>query len=186
MKKLTGLEGKFSEDYFRQVFGLLPVKLRPQRRRKFKAYDGVNNLFNLAYEVLSWKVHRAVIKAKLEPYLGFLHSVQHGKPSLVCDLQELYRHLMDDFVVGFSQGLHPKDFISKDESVSRNRRGKRQYLKDSLTRSMMRELEDFFMSRVEIPAMRHGNSQTIETLINEEALLLAKYLRNEKMVWIPR
>ena len=23
--------------------------------------------------------------AKLEPYLGFLHSEQHGKPSLVCD-----------------------------------------------------------------------------------------------------
>ena len=63
----------------------------------------MNNLFNLAYEVLSWKVHRAAVKAKLEPYLGFLHSVQYGKPSLVCDLQELYRSLMDDFVVGFSR-----------------------------------------------------------------------------------
>ena len=62
-------------------------KLRPQKRKKFKAYDGTNNIFNLAYEILSWKVHKAVIKAKLEPYLGFLHSVQYGKPSLVCDLQ---------------------------------------------------------------------------------------------------
>jgi len=161
----------------------LPEKLRPKRRRKFKAYDGVNNLFNLAYEVLSWKVHRAVIKAKLEPYLGFLHSVQYGKPSLVCDLQELYRHLMDDFVVGYSQDLNPKDFISKDESVSRSRKGKRQYLKDSLTRRMMKELDEFFQSRVEIPAMRHGKSQAVETLICEEALLLAKYLRNENAVW---
>jgi len=41
--------------------------------------------------MFKWKVHRVIIRAKLEPYLGFLHSVQYGKPSLVCDLQELYR-----------------------------------------------------------------------------------------------
>ncbi len=93
---------------------------------------------------------------------------------------------MDDFVLGYSQGLNPKDFVSKDESASRNRKGKRQYLKDSLTRHMMRELDEFFLSRVEIPAMRHGKSQAIETLISEEALLLAKYLRDEKTDWIPR
>ncbi|GAG20240.1 unnamed protein product, partial [marine sediment metagenome] len=185
-KRLSGIEGKFTQHYFKQIFGLLPEKLRPERRRKFKAYDGVNNLLNLAYEVLSWKVHRAVVKAKLEPYLGFLHSVQYGKPSLVCDLQELYRHLMDDFVVGFSQSFNLKDFISKEESVSRSRRGKRQYLKDSETRRMMGELDGFFLSRVEIPAMRHGKSQAIETLIKEEALLLAKYIRDERKTWIPR
>jgi len=39
---------------------------------------------------------------------------------------------------------------------------------------------------VEIPRIRHGNKQTIETLINEEAYLLAKYLRNEKPSWKPR
>jgi CRISPR/Cas system-associated endonuclease Cas1 len=59
-----------TESYIKQIFGLLPEKLRPQKRKKFKAYDGTNNIFNLAYEVLSWKVHMAVIKAKLEPYLG--------------------------------------------------------------------------------------------------------------------
>jgi CRISPR-associated protein Cas1 len=88
-KKLNGIEGKFSEHYFKQIFGLFPEKLRPEKRSKFKAYDGTNNIFNLAYEVLQWKVHRAIIKAKLEPYLGFLHSVQYGKPSLVCDFQEV-------------------------------------------------------------------------------------------------
>ena len=44
---------------------------------------------------------------------------------------------MDDFVISFSQDLNQKDFVSKDESVSKSRRGKRQYLKDSLTRSIM-------------------------------------------------
>jgi CRISPR-associated protein Cas1 len=164
----------------------LPEKLRPEKRKKFKAYDGVNNIFNLAYEVLQWKVHRAIIKAKMEPYLGFLHSVQFGKPSLICDLQELYRYLVDDFVVQFCQGLKEKDFTVKSESVSRKRKGKREYLNNSETRRMMKELEGFFESKVEIPLIRHGKKQRLETLLNEEALLLEKYLRGEKKSWVPR
>ena len=44
----------------------------------------------------------------------------------------------------------------------------------------------YFESMVEIPLIRFGKKQRIETLINEEALLLAKYLRNENEKWIPR
>ena len=51
---------------------------------------------------------------------------------------------------------------------------------------MIGKLDEFFQSKVEIPAMRHGKSQAIETLISEEALLLAKYLRNETKKWKPR
>jgi hypothetical protein len=34
--------------------------------------------------------------------------------------------------------------------------------------------------------MKVGSKQEIETLINEEALLFAKYLRNERRDWNPR
>jgi len=155
-QKLNGIEGKFTEFYFKQILDLLPEKLRPEKRKKFKAYDGVNNIFNLASEVLQWKVHRAIIKAKMEPYLGFLHSMQVGKPSLVCDLQELYRYLVDDFVIQFCRGLKKRDFIVKSEKVSRRRKGKREYLNDAETRRLMRELEGYFESKVEIPLIRQG------------------------------
>ena len=135
---------------------------------------------------LQWKIHRAIISAKLEPYLGFLHSVQYGKPSLVCDLQELYRYLVDDFVIQFCQSLGKEDFTVKSESVSRKRKGKREYLNDAETKRMMKMFERYFESKVEIPRIRHGKKQRIETLINEEALLLAKYLRDEKSKWTPR
>jgi hypothetical protein len=39
---------------------------------------------------------------------------------------------------------------------------------------------------VEILRMKVGKKQTFETLINEEALLSAKYLRNERKDWTPR
>jgi CRISPR-associated protein Cas1 len=184
--KLLTIEGHAAERYFEQIFQLLPTAIGIERRKTFKAYDGINNTLNLAYTVLKWKVHRAIIKAKLEPYLGFLHSEQVGKPSLVCDLMELYRYLIDDFVIQYCIGLRKKDFAMKKEDYSSNRKGERQYLSKPLAKDMMRKLNSFFESIIEIPRVKHGNRQTVETLINEEALLFAMFLRNERQSWKPR
>jgi len=50
----------------------------------------------------------------------------------------------------------------------------------------IKRLNAYFESKVEIPRIKIGKRQKIETLINEEALLLAKYLRDEKKSWVPR
>ena len=50
----------------------------------------------------------------------------------------------------------------------------------------MKQLCKYFELEVEVPRIRIGKRQTIETLINEEALLLAKFLRNERKTWISR
>jgi CRISPR-associated protein Cas1 len=185
-RRLTQIEAKFSRFYFKQIFELIPEKIRPERRRTYRAYDGVNNLFNLGYELLQWKVHSALVNAKLEPYLGFLHSEQFGKPSLICDFQELYRYLIDEFVIQYCQRLAKSDFTFKTEKASGQKKGKREYLNDVETKDFTAKLNNYFETTVEIPRMKVGKRQTIETLINEEALLLAKYLRNEKKDWIPR
>ncbi|MEM0006692.1 MAG: hypothetical protein QXQ64_09260 [Candidatus Bathyarchaeia archaeon] len=51
---------------------------------------------------------------------------------------------------------------------------------------MVERLNRLFEAKVGIPRIKHGKSQTVGTLINEEAYLLAKYLRNEKQIWKPR
>lgn len=130
-------EGDFSDRHFEQILGLIPESVRPDRRRTFKACDGINNIFNLSYELLSWKVHHALIKAKLEPYLGFLHSMAMGKPSLICDFMEIYRYLIDDYVIQFCRKLQKRDFITKFEDFSKNRKGRREYLNDVLTRNWL-------------------------------------------------
>jgi CRISPR/Cas system-associated endonuclease Cas1 len=136
--------------------------------------------------MLSWKVHRALINAKLEPFLGFLNSIQYGKPSLVCDFQELYRYLVDSFLIQYCCSLSLNDFIVKTEDSTRNKKGKRVYLNDIQTRDLTKKLNEFFESKVEVQRIRIGEKQTIETLINEEALLLAQFLRNECKTWTPR
>jgi len=185
-RKLSAIEGKYAQHYFKQIFQLFPKWLRPEGRKTFKAYDGLNNIFNLAYEFLAWKVHIALLRAKLEPYLGFLHSIQFGKPSLVCDFQELYRYLVDDFIIQHCRNLKKKDFTMKWENFSPKRKGKRQYLNNAQTRELMKNLYKYFQMKVEVPRIRRGKRQELETLINEEAYLLAKYLRGEIELWIPR
>jgi len=101
-------------------------------------------------------------------------------------LEELYRYLVDGFVVEYCQGLKKRDFVSKVEDVSRSRRGRREYLNDGKTREFMSLLGDFFDSMVDVPRLKHGNRQTIGSLINEEVSLLSKYLIKEKKKWIPR
>ncbi len=93
---------------------------------------------------------------------------------------------MGDFLIQYCQDLNLKDFVVKTEDLSRNKKGKRVYLNDAQTRGLMKQLDKFFESHVEVPRIKVGKRQTIETLINEEALLFAKFLRNKQKAWIPR
>lgn len=82
--------------------------------------------------------------------------------------------------------LGRKDFAIKRVDYSSNRKGEKEYLNKAFAKDMMRKLNSFFESTIEIPRVRHGNKQTVETLINEETMLFAKYLRDEKPNWLPR
>lgn len=186
-RRLLPIEGKCSEHYFKQIIGLLPESMRKtDKRRTFRAYDGMNNTFNLVYTLLNWKVHRALLTAKLEPYLGFMHSEQPYKPSLICDIMELYRHLADDFLIQYCKDVQRKDFVVKTEKYRPNKFGKREYLSDSKANDLTKRFYAYLDWKVAIPRIGHGNKSSVETLISDEASLLASYLRNEKKEWQPR
>jgi CRISPR-associated protein Cas1 len=183
--KLTNIEGRFTRGYFEQIFQMFPYELRPDKRLGFQAYDGINNLFNLGYEILFWKCYRALSKAHLETHLGFVHVLKWSRPSLVCDFQEIYRYLIDDFLIGFSKNMKPKDFMARTIMFN-DKKGKRMYLNKDKTNELLKKLHDYFRSVVDVPRIKMGKRQEIESLINEEALLLANYLRSEKPHWTPR
>lgn len=187
-RKLLPIEGHFTDRYFQAIWPLFPkvVRQAADQRTTWKAYDIINNVFNLSYTFLKWRAMSALIKSKLEPFLGFVHSTQFGKPSLCLDFMELYRYLIDDFLLEFTKNLRKKDFEFKEENFSSNKKGKREYLKKPLADKLMQDLNNYFEMKVEIPRIKHGNKQELESLLNEEALLLAKYLREEKTDWVPR
>ena len=112
--------------------------------------------------------------------------MQFGKPSLACDLQESYRYPVDDFVIQFCKNTKEEDFITKTEELSRSKKSKREILNDVKTRELTNRLNKHFESNVEISRIEVGHKKTIEPLINEEALLSAEFLRDERETWKPR
>jgi CRISPR-associated protein Cas1 len=156
-RKLMGIEGHSTQDYFSKIFKLFPEKIRPETRETYKAYDGLNNVFNFAYYILECRIHKALLKAKLEPYLGFLHSVQHGKPSLVCDFQELYRYLIDDFLIERCQKLRKKDFVLVTDFMMHLKMGKKIHLKEYEADSLAEDLNTFFDRMVNVERIKVGS-----------------------------
>jgi len=99
---------------------------------------------------------------------------------------ELCRYLVEDFLIQNSASFKRKDFKMKYEDYSKNKAGQREYLNNSKTTDLTRKLYSYFESTIGVERMRHGRRQTVETLINEEAFLLAQYLRDEHETWTPR
>ena len=96
-----------------------------------------------------------------------------------------FSYLIDDLIISFCRDVKANDFIFKTEKHS-DKKGKRQYLNNKLTGEFTKKLDLLFQNTVEIPRVKVGKKQEVETLINEESFLFAKYLRNERKEWNPR
>jgi len=90
---LMGLEGSAGRAYFVCLGQLLPEAWRFDVRSRQPARDGFNAMLNYSYGVLYSLVERACILAGLDPFLGFLHTDNYAKKSLVFDLIEPFRIL---------------------------------------------------------------------------------------------
>ena len=96
---LQGLEGSGTAFYF-GVFGrLLNGDWGFERRQRRPPRDPVNALLSFGYVLLANQVASAVSVVGLDPYVGFLHSSQFGKPALALDVMEVFRPLVVDSVV---------------------------------------------------------------------------------------
>lgn len=170
---IQGLEGRCTQEYFKQYFKLFPNFLNTKTRHQRGAKDPLNNLMNLGYEVLKRRVYVATMAAHLDPYLGFLHSVQFGKPSLVCDLMEPWRAMIEAFIL---------DYHTKLDSDSFTLHGPRSFLKQEPMHSFTRALDKHIDTK-RIPYNYRDNSKTtrIRTAIKEDPKKLATFLRSRSL-----
>lgn len=88
---LMGLEGSAGRTYFACLGQLVPEAYRFTGRSRQPAKDEFNAMLNYAYGVLYSMVEKACICAGLDPFVGFLHTDNYGKKSLVFDLIEPFR-----------------------------------------------------------------------------------------------
>lgn len=179
--KLNAIEEHFSKFFYGQIFSLFPKWISPRTRIKRNAIESGNNLLNLSFEVLNWKVMKAILTSKLEPYLGFLHSIQHSKPSMVCDLVEPFRAYIIHFLIGYSKTLNSKDFI-KTYLI----RGKypRYFLKHETAWNLIENLNKQLFEKY-IPMQRnrkHGKRMIFETFIDEYVSSVARFINTDRPI----
>jgi hypothetical protein len=94
--------------------------------------------------------------------------------------------LIDDYLIERCKKMHKKDFVVITDFMMSLRMGKKIHLCEYKTNDLAEGLNNLFECKVEIPRIKHGKQQTIDTLISEEAFLLARFLRNERKEWKPR
>jgi CRISPR-associated protein Cas1 len=95
---ITGLEGSASRVYFEILSLCLPERFQFSTRSRQPAKDPFNAFLNYAYGILYSEVEKACIIAGLDPFVGFVHTDNYNKKSLVFDMIENFRIYADRVV----------------------------------------------------------------------------------------
>ncbi|MCB9139683.1 MAG: CRISPR-associated endonuclease Cas1 [Caldilineaceae bacterium] len=110
---LRGYEGKGSALYFGALRTLLHADWSFQTRQYHPPPDPFNALLSFGYTLLLKEMETIAQRVGLDPYIGCLHSLEYGRPSLVLDLMEEFRPLVVDYAMldlALGKTLQPKDF----------------------------------------------------------------------------
>jgi CRISPR-associated protein Cas1 len=123
---IMGLEGTAGRSYFSCISKIMPEKYRFKGRSKRPAKNPFNAVLNYCYGVLYSRVEKACIIAGLDPFVGFMHTDNYNKKSLVFDLIEPFRIFAEQTAVYLFTGKKAKDqyFDTKEHSCSLNDKGK--------------------------------------------------------------
>lgn len=134
---IMGLEGTSGRTYFQCISKSMPEKYRFEGRSRMPAKDPFNAVLNYCYGILYSRVEKACILSGLDPFVGFLHTDNYNKKSLVFDFIEPFRIFAEQPAVYLFTGRKIKDefFDTGPQSVSLNQAGK-PVIVDAFTKHM--------------------------------------------------
>ncbi len=177
--RLQGLEGAASAQYFdgfgRMLRGDPALQFDTRTRRPPR--DPVNALLSFGYSLLHHQCTSALQTANLDPYIGFLHASQYGKPALALDLMEEFRApIVDSVVITLINNriIQADDFI---EEMGAYR------LKDKPRRIFLEKYEERMNTEIDHPKFKY--KATYRKCIELQARLVAKTLDGELTTYLP-
>ncbi|HRQ30198.1 MAG TPA: CRISPR-associated endonuclease Cas1 [Saprospiraceae bacterium] len=166
--RLRALEGQASKQYFSCVNKHLPFRYQFAGRSRHPALDMVNAMLNYAYGILYGHVESALIKAGLDPFIGFFHRDDYNKPVLTYDVIEPFRPWADwvVFHLCFNE-------ILEDEHFDREKGA--YWLAGDAKRFLIQHFTDFFEEVVEYREKRFSRFVHLE----RAAQLLSAMIQDE-------
>jgi len=123
---MLGIEGMTAKKYFEALSSIMPEKYKFKSRSRNPATDEFNAMLNYGYGVLYSMAEKACIIAGLDPYIGFLHTDNYNKKSLVFDVIEMFRTFVDETVVHLftKRKVKAEYFDTIQNGLSLNKAGK--------------------------------------------------------------
>ena len=203
IEDIMGIEGRASAIYF----SFLPYFVENPSfsfsgRTKRPPRDRFNAVLSSAYSMLQVHVESSILLAGLDPSIGYLHEISERRPSLVFDMMEEFRPLIDKFVVDlvnsgfFSQEdfFNPFDrkiaelelsnlFSDVDERAVLSSQGAKEeeyrkavYLKSSAWRRLIGK----FLSFLRSPFRYRGKTFSLRDIMGFQAYILRRCLLERK------
>ncbi len=133
MDILRGYEGRAARIHFGCFRHYILVDFPWSGRNRRPPRDPVNALLSFSYMLLMARIQAQLEGAGLDPYLGTLHGLRHGRPALALDLLEPFRiPVADRFVLRSvnRREVRPDDFSTDEQGGVRMRsRSLREYLR---------------------------------------------------------
>lgn len=171
VESLMGVEGAAAAAYFGAWRAALPPAWGFAGRAHHPPPDPVNALLSFGYTLALHDVLTAVQMTGLDPYLGFLHGIERGRPSLALDLLEEFRPwVVDRLVLDLlrSDQLRHEQFTATPDAGSR------------LDAAGRRRLIDGYEGRVsELVSVPGQGRTTVRRLFLLQAQALARVVRGE-------
>ena len=172
---LRGVEGDAAKCYF-SVFDELILKQKEdfymKSRNKRPPTDFVNALLSFFYTLLAHDVQSALETVGLDPYVGFLHQIRPGRPSLALDLMEELRPVLADRMALSlinRQQIKKKGFsIKENGAVLMDDETRKEVLQSWHKRKQEEIIHPFLQEKIQLGLLPYA-----------QAMLLARHLRGD-------
>ena len=166
---MMGIEGEGARQHFSMLGLAFSGPIRFEERRRRPPPDPANALLSFGYVLLANMLASLLEARGFDPYLGFLHSVRSGRPSLALDMMEELRHpVVDRFVLNVCnrRQLTPEHF-----ELDHGRGGCR------LSRKGMRRFFRAWANQLDAPMKGLTVEKTVEDAIAQQVDRLAAHVR---------
>lgn len=173
--QLIGLEGAAAAAYFSGFTELLSPPWMFPGRHKRPPTDPINALLSYGYTLLTTQAVAAAQIVGFDPYIGFLHSTQYGKPALALDLVEAFRAPVVDSVVLTLLNNHILTADDFEETLGAWR------LRDHGRRLFLQKFEERLNTEIVHPVFKYKASY--RRCLELQLRLLSRWLLGE-LTWL--
>ncbi len=160
-KSLLGYEGNISKVYFKALNIFMPEEFHFTKRSRRPATDFFNALLNYIYGMTYSVVESGIFAKGMDPFIGIMHADIYNRPTLVYDLIEPFRPVMDKMIIQqiLKGNILPEHFIKKEQGYWISKKGKR---------IIIPGFNNYINRRIQL---EHANRRLIDHIYYESNLL---------------